>query len=42
MMEKGISKKCLDCVSGNTRYKCETTDCGLFPFRPWVKNKSEL
>jgi len=41
-MEKGISQKCLDCVNGNTRYKCETTDCGLFLFRPWEKNKQKL
>jgi len=36
-MKKGISKHCLDCVGRDTRHKCETVDCGVYKFRPWVK-----
>ena len=36
-MKRGISRKCLECVRKDTRYKCETVDCGVYKFRPWVK-----
>ena len=39
-MKKGVSKKCLNCVGNDTRYRCDITDCGLYQFRPWAKEST--
>ena len=37
--DKAIKLKCFECMSGSKRQDCQTKDCPMFAYRPWVKEE---
>lgn len=36
---KAIKLKCLECMCGSKRQDCQTKDCPLFHYRPWLASE---
>jgi len=40
--QDAIRLKCFDCMGGGKRKDCQSSDCSLYPYRPWANKQLKV